>query len=141
MVPSVLKKHTGSSVATALAAGLAALLIYCVRLGALYAATMPEEKGKETTRLTEEHIKNAKTYHQMMELLKRAGSIKHKDGKYLQVWNIFDNLANDIRGATVDDSEYEKLRLEGKDGRTKKQLELIASRAYSLIFQEVGSAF
>jgi len=136
MVPNVLKKHTGSSVATALAAGLAALLIHCVRLGALYAATMPEEKGKETTILTEKHIKEAKKYHQMMELLKRAGSIKHEDGKYLQVWNTFENLANEIGRATVDDSESEKLEGEGKDGRTKKQLELIASLAYNLIVKQ-----
>lgn len=74
---------TGSSVATALAAGLAALIIYCAQVRV--AASKDDERREEAVRC----LNKLKT----QEGMKKALDIISKGGKYLQVWDIFDQTS------------------------------------------------
>ncbi|KAJ0422256.1 peptidase S8/S53 domain-containing protein [Aspergillus carlsbadensis] len=56
---------TGSSVATALAAGLAALIIHCVRLGAIYNATRSSDVPASRYSLSDKSLETIKTYSAM----------------------------------------------------------------------------
>jgi hypothetical protein len=53
---------TGSSVATALAAGLAALIIHCVRLGAIYNATRPSDVPPSKIPVSDKSLETIKTH-------------------------------------------------------------------------------
>ncbi|CAO2650409.1 Nn.00g017010.m01.CDS01 [Neocucurbitaria sp. VM-36] len=62
--------NTGSSIATALAAGLAALVIHCVRLGAIYNYHKLNRKGgthEDTTGVSEQTLKVIKKHDAMMQ--------------------------------------------------------------------------
>jgi hypothetical protein len=53
---------TGSSVATALAASLAALIIHCVRLGAIYNATRSSDVPISKASVSDKWLETIKTY-------------------------------------------------------------------------------
>ncbi|PWY74518.1 subtilisin-like protein, partial [Aspergillus sclerotioniger CBS 115572] len=71
--------HTGSSVATALAAGLAALILYCVQVLVARGDTEDELQKASAS------LKKLKT----PDGMKKALGVMQDDAKYLAVWNIF----------------------------------------------------
>ncbi|UKZ75141.1 hypothetical protein TrVFT333_002814 [Trichoderma virens FT-333] len=79
------KPRTGSSVATALAAGQAALIMHCVRLAAIHST------------------KNVRTKLAMKAALKRIGTSDEEQHKFIEVWNRFDSATEKLRGASMNE--------------------------------------
>ncbi|KAK8925053.1 Major intracellular serine protease [Metarhizium anisopliae] len=104
--------HSGSSVATALAAGLAALIVECVRLGVLYTAeTGPPD---ETVTIGRDDLVRICERRQMEYALASIGTSRNTDNKYIEVWNTF--------GAAAE-------KLKHSEGDRMSQLEIIAGLA------------
>lgn len=76
---------TGSNVATALAAGLAALALYCVQFAVQY-AVVTNVQGQH---VTAEDLRNLKTRHGMEAAFHAIGTTAASQHKYLEVWDVF----------------------------------------------------
>jgi hypothetical protein len=76
---------TGSSVATALASGLAAIVLYCVQLGGVVRADGNQKA--ETQEL--QRYEALKKHERMKDALQRIGLDKTSEHKYILVWNRF----------------------------------------------------
>lgn len=81
--------ETGSSLATALAAGLAALMMHIVRMDAI--RTYQQSKKFDSKRLN--HIRSPANMRKMFDRM------KPKDGKYVHVYDIFDNKGDQLVNA------------------------------------------
>ncbi|KAH6715880.1 hypothetical protein BKA61DRAFT_334368 [Leptodontidium sp. MPI-SDFR-AT-0119] len=80
------KTLTGSSVATAFAAGLAALVLYCVQLGALNTQELKDRQGNAVTM---EDFKAIKGHERMKEAFTAIGTSQASGNKYIEVWDVF----------------------------------------------------
>lgn len=87
--------HTGSSVATALATGLAALVYECVRLAAIYAIETNQTNAPGAVRV--EDLTTIRSKQRMEESLQNIGSNPQTGNKYLLVWNRFEKPARQLR--------------------------------------------
>ncbi|KAI0101767.1 hypothetical protein GGR51DRAFT_529279 [Nemania sp. FL0031] len=72
---------TGSSVATALASGLAAVILYTVQLADVYRRS--DDLGA---------YRSLKNYDRMKEAFSQIGTTKESDNKYITVWNRFTSV-------------------------------------------------
>lgn len=72
----------GSSVATALAAGLAALILYCVQVRVLLAPNDQKEKARSD-------FKKVKKYEGMRQAFKAIETTEESNHKFLKVWEMF----------------------------------------------------
>lgn len=106
---------TGSSVATAFASGLAALILYCVQLGALNTQALNERLSQSAGAVSMEDYKAVKGHDRMKEVFLAIGTSQASRNKYIEVWDVFGFAAK----------EAEKV---GKDGR----LEIVTRVAYRL---------
>ncbi|KAI1124133.1 hypothetical protein F5Y10DRAFT_280401 [Nemania abortiva] len=91
-VPSHFRENTGSSVATALAAGLAALILHCVRL----AAILNENDGQTAAPLEADNRRSLKDYRNMKAVFENIG-VDREIHKFIEVWNRFEGPAEDLR--------------------------------------------
>ncbi|KAM0415654.1 hypothetical protein ACHAPT_013404 [Fusarium lateritium] len=80
---TAVKEVTGSSVATALAAGLAALILYCVQVRILL-ATDPVEKQK-----ARRDFQSLQRHESMMRAFKDIGTTEESNHKFIAVWEVF----------------------------------------------------
>lgn len=87
--------HTGSSVATALAAGLAALILECVRLGVIY--TQEAKQSDPRMAINKEDLIKIRNKKVMMDALKRIGTGEQTQNKYIEVWNTFDSVTKKLK--------------------------------------------
>ncbi|KAK1638700.1 hypothetical protein BDP81DRAFT_422513 [Colletotrichum phormii] len=89
--------RTGSSVATALAAGLAALLIHCTKLGYYYTNAWkgPEARRKET--ITQQFVDQIATYEGMQNALDNLSSGSRSGAKYANPSKDFACAIQDLR--------------------------------------------
>ncbi|KAF4885392.1 Subtilisin DY [Colletotrichum fructicola] len=97
------KYHDGSSVGTALAAGLASLLIYCARITE---HRLAEKKGQENSRMASTCVGLAdalRLQKNMKQALDNIKSSQWTDAKYLPVWAIFKPKADDMEKAKDED--------------------------------------
>lgn len=104
---SQIRWHTGSSVSTALAAGLASLIIYCTHLlRAHYEHTGQTTQATEAARMAEAL--------QIPTGLRRAfdsiDSSTWPDKKFLPVWETFRHATADLNRQTTDHSRIEVLK-------------------------------
>ncbi|KAI8268269.1 Major intracellular serine protease [Colletotrichum sp. SAR11_239] len=93
------KYHDGSSVGTALAAGLASLLMYCARITE---HRLAEKKGQEGSRVASTCLGLAdalRLQKNMKQALDNIKSSQWTDAKYLPVWAIFKPKADDMEKA------------------------------------------
>ena len=81
---------TGSSVATALAAGLAALVLYCVQLAALNAQALNQKQGQKGNAVTMEDFKAIQGHERMKEAFLAIGTSQASGNKYIEVWTLFE---------------------------------------------------
>ncbi|KAH8820737.1 hypothetical protein F5884DRAFT_765006 [Xylogone sp. PMI_703] len=99
-LPQEFKERTGSSIATALAAGLAALIMNCVRLGAIQSELEKENRNASSIAVKEADYKFIKSYKCMKDVLISIG-LDQTQQKFIEVWKQFDipspilNLASD----------------------------------------------
>lgn len=82
--------HSGSSVATALAAGLAALIIECVRLGVIHTDENPEKQGDPNVAITLADLSRIRKYETMKEAMLSIGTDLNTGNQYLEVWRLFE---------------------------------------------------
>ncbi|SCO40223.1 related to microbial serine proteinase [Fusarium fujikuroi] len=111
--------HSGSSVANGLAAGLAALVIECVRLGALYTREYRKLEPKVAINyshisIDEEDLKKIRSRAQMAYALNWIGTNQNTNNKYIEVWHTFSAVAE---------------KLSRSEGVSLEQLEHIATLA------------
>ncbi|KAK2686551.1 hypothetical protein QWA68_014346 [Fusarium oxysporum] len=111
--------HSGSSVANGLAAGLAALVIECVRLGALYTREYRKLEPKVAINyshisIDEEGLKKIRSRAQMAYALNWIGTNQNTNNKYIEVWHTFSGVAE---------------KLSRSEGVSLEQLEHIATLA------------
>ncbi|RDW67032.1 hypothetical protein BP5796_09781 [Coleophoma crateriformis] len=93
----VLMQHfqpqTGSSVATALAVGLAALIISCVKLGALHTQSV----GVSPTAVTMKDLVEVRQHKNMKAAFDAVGTSRESNNKFIEVWRLFEKAAKDIQ--------------------------------------------
>lgn len=89
--------RTGSSVATALAAGLAALILYCVQIRILRAQE-PHEKDK-----ARRDFKTLKKHYHMMKAFENIGTTKDSKNKYIAVWEVFGKRVSESENCGQDE--------------------------------------
>ncbi|KAL4921648.1 hypothetical protein BDW62DRAFT_114630 [Aspergillus aurantiobrunneus] len=87
-----LESHTGSSVATALATGLAALILECVRLGHAYCVAY--KVHDPDLNITENDYTFLRTREGMMKAFARIGMTE----KLIEVVNVFDRGPDELKG-------------------------------------------
>jgi hypothetical protein len=80
---------TGSSVATAIASGLAALILYCVQLGAVNAQALNPGQGRGSNTVTMEDFEAIKGHERMREAFLAIGTSPASLNKYVEVWGVF----------------------------------------------------
>ncbi|KAK5996565.1 hypothetical protein PT974_01902 [Cladobotryum mycophilum] len=82
-----LEGHSSSSIATALAAGLAALIIECVRLGVIYSNQTAQTDSN--VEITDTDLNSIRERARMKGALLSIGTGHSTDHKYIEVWNTF----------------------------------------------------
>lgn len=112
-VVSKIQYLTGSSVSTALAAGLAALILYCAQARYLLAREDLREKARRDYELL-------KTHDKMREAFREIGTTDASGQKYIKVWEVFGR-----RVGTWKDSEM-------RGGRGQSPISIVASVADTL---------
>ncbi|TGO27280.1 hypothetical protein BPAE_0044g00130 [Botrytis paeoniae] len=114
--------QTGSSVATALGAGLAALVICCVRLASIH-TQMSRQKGHPDapSSLTLDDLRHVKNHENMKAALRTIGTSPDSDNNFIEIWRLFDKATRDMAG---------------KD--KEQQLGVIVALAYKLRFYETA---
>ncbi|KAI6366354.1 hypothetical protein MCOR25_005169 [Pyricularia grisea] len=88
---------TGSSAATALASGLAALILYCVQVGCVLKA--PGNNPEEADYANFEALKS---HERMKTALERIGTTKESNNKFIEVWNRFEKIVKKAEGEPQD---------------------------------------
>ena len=79
---------SGSSVATALAAGLAALILYCVQVRVRLTQGRERENAKREFQALKKHD-------HMMKAFKNIGTTEESKNKYIAVWELFGKLVRE----------------------------------------------
>ncbi|KAK2595809.1 hypothetical protein QQS21_006573 [Conoideocrella luteorostrata] len=82
------KEVTGSSVATALAAGLAALILYCAQVRVLLASDQAKLKARRDFQALKKH-------ENMMRAFKDIGTTEPSNHKFIEVWEVFGKMVQD----------------------------------------------
>lgn len=83
--------HKGSSVATALVAGLAALIIECVRLGVIHTNNSPQLQQQDPTlAITVSDLEQIRDHETMKTAMSSIGTDNNTDHLYLKAWELFD---------------------------------------------------
>nr|RBQ96893.1 hypothetical protein FVER53263_04444 [Fusarium verticillioides] len=111
--------HSGSSVANGLATGLAALVIECVRLGAIYTRELKRLDPKiavdyNHSSIDEQDLKKIQERAQMAYALNVIGTDSNTNNKYIEVWKTFSGLSE---------------KLSRSEGAPLQQLEQVAEQA------------
>jgi hypothetical protein len=114
--------YDGSSVSTALAAGLAALVMECVRLGVFY--TMETEQWDRGVAIKRDEMRYIRGKKAMEYAFNSMNVNRHMNGnaRYVEVWDTFDSAA---------------MKLKWNEGAHLDQLEAIAGLAR--IFLRTGA--
>ena len=98
-LPNDFKERTGSSIATALATGLAALVMHCVRLGAIQTELEKEKGSVSSNAVKEADYKLIKSYNHMNEVFTSIGLDKTQQ-RFIEVWKRFVVPAQNLKPTT-----------------------------------------
>lgn len=86
--PDKYRSLSGSSVATALASGLAALILYCVQIAALHLRAQPA-RTKDYEVVTMDVFRELKKHEGMKMAFREIGTTDESEKKYIAVWERF----------------------------------------------------
>jgi hypothetical protein len=92
--------HDGSSVSTALAAGLASLIMYCTNVVREYheaAATAGQNQNRRVLEKREGWAKKLRVHDNMRKAFDNINQKEHEDKKFLPVWHVFGNATERIK--------------------------------------------
>lgn len=106
-LPNDFHEKTGSSVATALAAGLAALILYCVRLAAILTENEDRSAAGAMSAVQLSHLDKIKDYRNMKAVFQSIG-VDRELHKFIEVWDRFESPAESLRSAPSTASEIIK---------------------------------
>jgi hypothetical protein len=98
--PQNFQEQTGSSVATALGAGLAALIICCVQLAAIHtqmSAQVAQAGGVAPTAVTAKDLTDVKKHDSMKLAFDAIGTSRETQNKFIEVWRMFDKPAKEMK--------------------------------------------
>ena len=90
---------TGSSAATAIAAGLSALVLYCVQLGALHTEAFGQQQSHRTNTVKRIDFDYVKTHDGMSDVFTAIGTSQDSSNKYIEVWQTFESAPKMAVGA------------------------------------------
>nr|RBR01851.1 hypothetical protein FVER53263_11217 [Fusarium verticillioides] len=90
-LPDDFEERTGSSVATALAAGLAALILHCVNLAVIHGKEHPS-----TTAVSAEDLERLANHDDMYNVLRGIG-LDEGQQRFIEVWRRFDRPAKELK--------------------------------------------
>ena len=134
--------HTGSSVATALAAGLAAMILHCVKVGAIYTHWKDvAESSKDSVNITVKNFmasrRNEEAVRHMRVAFKRFNSDDSHNQKYIEVRRLLDdpNIFNRWTSLSVTDQmiAIAQIGQEFVDARPKVGQDSMGSRSNSRV--------
>ena len=117
-VPLVkIQAHSGSSIATALASGLAALVLHSVRLGAIYNLTTdPKDVKQFKGMVSEAHFTESRSPARATDHMKaafKAFGLNQNNNKFIEIWQLLDDDHPEIQrnwgGAGPDNREKLKV--------------------------------
>jgi hypothetical protein len=97
--PKETEYRTGSSVATALAAGLAALILYCVQVRILRGPTWDKDKARK-------EFNALKKYDNMKMAFRNIGTTDESNNKYITVWDLFGKKVTESESDSYDRSKW-----------------------------------
>lgn len=112
--------HSGSSVANALATGLAALICECVRLGVIH--TNETKQSDSAVAITQNDLDKIYKRDTMQHAFTSIGTNRNTDHLYIEVWNTFPEAAE---------------KLKRNQGDPRSELEIIAGLA-RLFLRKIG---
>ncbi|RSL83236.1 hypothetical protein CEP51_004660 [Fusarium floridanum] len=102
-LPDDFEERTGSSVATALAAGLAALILHCVRLGAIHTEREALRGVRSPTAVSDADVESLKKHHNMQGVLRAIG-LDEGQQRFIEVWRRFDGPAQELKSPGINSS-------------------------------------
>ncbi|KAJ4178293.1 hypothetical protein NW755_013305 [Fusarium falciforme] len=102
-LPDDFEERTGSSVATALAAGLAALILHCVRLGAIHTEREALRGVRSPTAVSDADVESLKKHHNMHGVLRAIG-LDEGQQRFIEVWRRFDGPAQELKSPGINSS-------------------------------------
>jgi hypothetical protein len=100
-LPDDFEEKTGSSIATALAAGLAALILHCVRLGAIQTELETRQGILSSTAVKAAEFERVKDHDNMNGVFKAIG-LNEGQQKFIEVWKRFDSPAQNPKSPNAD---------------------------------------
>ena len=98
--PQNFQMQTGSSVATALGAGLAALIISCVQLAAIHtqiSQQVAQAASVTPTAITVKDLTDVKKHVSMKAAFDAVGTSRESQNKFIEVWKVFDKAAKEMK--------------------------------------------
>lgn len=90
------KGETGSSISTALAAGLAALVIWFVIIGAKYSWD-ENQGGVGGDGLDANDVKTIQHIKEMKQAFKKLGASRESNEKFIEIWSVLDDRARALK--------------------------------------------
>lgn len=99
------RPQTGSSIATALGAGLAALIISCVQLAAMHtemSQQLSQTVGAAPTAVNMKDLADVKKHEKMKAAFSAIGTSAESEHKFIEVWKVFERAAKRIRALDKD---------------------------------------
>ncbi|KAM6513565.1 hypothetical protein FALCPG4_015958 [Fusarium falciforme] len=102
-LPDDFEERTGSSVATALAAGLAALILHCVRLGAIHTEREALCGVRSPTAVSDADVESLKKHYNMHGVLRAIG-LDEGQQRFIEVWRRFDGPAQELKSPGINSS-------------------------------------
>jgi len=103
------KYHDGSSVSTALAAGLASLIIYCTIIMRTYHKAKTSSLNPQNYNRFKEFVEALKDRDKMKRVFDNIESGRWEDKKYLPVWDVFGPATEKINEAVEGVKKLEQL--------------------------------
>jgi hypothetical protein len=101
--------RTGSSVATALAAGLAALMLHCARLAAVHTKNEGWADSPGRGGVSVEAYQNLRSHEVMRAALRGIGTSEEGQHKFIEVWNRFDSATDKLKKLAAPEDRLEYL--------------------------------
>ncbi|KAL3424925.1 intracellular serine protease [Phlyctema vagabunda] len=115
-LPDDFKERTGSSISTALAAGLSALILHCVRLGAIHTELETRQGISSSMAVKAVDFMRVKTHDNMNSVLKAIG-LDEGQQKFIEVWKKFDVQTQNLKSANFEGSASGELGVIAKLAR------------------------
>jgi hypothetical protein len=124
-LPDDFEERNGSSIATALAAGLAALILHCVRLGAIHSELEMRQGISSAIAVKASEFMRVKDHDNMSGVLGAIGLDKEQQ-RFIEVWKRFDGPTQNLKSPNI------KLNSRA-DGVTPSELGVIAKLARDFV--------